>query len=363
MYVAAHHRRNMNENTRVVCTIFLFVNDHTISFFVSLLDTPLCENTKRYDTTCHSFATTMSAKNPTPQDDAKDKDIPSILPLAPGGVYAVKWETRMKRAEKLAITPIPDYRKPLGDENRENPIVFFDIVAGGYYLGQVEIEVKCDTCPITSENFLKLVEYKCYAGTKFKVYPGNWLIGGDISDLDEVVWNANDPEFFNYPELLPEVRQGGQSIYEEVLFKDENFELKHDGPGVLTMYNDDEPDANGSRFMITFDKKNKELDGKHVAFGQVVSGFDLLYSLQKLGDARQEGHTFQRVTIEKCGIKSNGGNAVAAMEQQERGATTVARARGRNMSDRKKTLRRTGFVAPCTRACSLASSSYMMRIF
>ena len=190
----------------------------------------------------------------------------------------------MKRAEKLVITPIPDYRKPLGDENRENPIVFFDIVAGGYYLGQVEIEVKRDTCPITSENFLKLVEYKCYAGTKFKVYPGNWLIGGDISDLDEVVWNANDPEFFNYPELLPEVRQGGQSIYEEVLFKDENFELKHDGPGVLTMYNDDEPDANGSRFMITFDKKNKELDGKHVAFGQVVSGFDLLYSLQKLGD-------------------------------------------------------------------------------
>ena len=97
--------------------------------------------------------------------------------------------------------------------------------------------------------FLKLVEYKCYAGTKFKVYPGNWLIGGDISDLDEVVWNASDPEFFNYPELLPEVRQGGQSIYEEVLFKDENFELKHDGPGVLTMYNDDEPDANGVGFM------------------------------------------------------------------------------------------------------------------
>ena len=41
--------------------------------------------------------------------------------------------------------------------------MFFDIVAGGYYLGQVEIEVKRDTCPITSENFLKLVEYKCYA--------------------------------------------------------------------------------------------------------------------------------------------------------------------------------------------------------
>ena len=317
----------------------------------------------------------MSARNPTPQDDdAKGKDIPSILPLAPGGVYAVKWETRMKRAEKLAITPLPDYRNPFGEAKAENPIAFFDIVAGGYYLGRVEVEVKRDLCPITAENFLKLVEYKCYAGTKFKVYPGNWLVGGDISDLDEVVWDANDPEFFNYPELLPEVRAGGQSIYKEALFKDENFDLKHDGPGVLTMYNDDEPDANGSRFMITFDTKNKELDGKHVAFGQVVSGFDLLYSLQKLGDARQEGDTFQRVTIEKCGIKSTGSNAVAAMAQQQQqqqqqqqrqqGVTTAARAMSRKANGRKHALRRTRFVpSPFIRACSLASSSSVMRMF
>jgi len=317
----------------------------------------------------------MSARNPTPQDDeSKGKDIPSILPLAPGGVYAVKWETRMKRAEKLAITPLPDYRNPFGEAKAENPIGLFDIVAGGYYLGRVEVEVKRDMCPITAENFLKLVEYKCYAGTKFKVYPGNWLVGGDISDLDEVVWDANDPEFFNYPELLPEVRAGGQSIYEDALFKDENFDLKHDGPGVLTMYNDDEPDANGSRFMITFDTKNKELDGKHVAFGQVVSGFDLLYSLQKLGDARQEGDTFQRVTIEKCGIKSTGSNAVAAMAQQQQqqqqqqqrqqGVTTAARAMSRKANGRKHALRRTRFVPPpFIRACSLASSSSVMRMF
>ena len=180
-------------------------------------------------------------------------------------------------------------------------------------------------------------------------------------------------EFFNYPELLPEVRAGGQSIYEEALFKDENFDLKHDGPGVLTMYNDDEPDANGSRFMITFDTKNKELDGKHVAFGQVVSGFDLLYSLQKLGDARQEGDTFQRVTIEKCGIKSTGSNAVAAMAQQQQqqqqqqrqqGVTTAARAMSRKANGRKHALRRTRFVPPpFIRACSLASSSSVMRMF
>ena len=58
--------------------------------------------------------------------------------------------------------------------------------------------------------------------------------------------------------------------------------------------------------MITLDKRNKELDGKHVAFGQVVSGFDLLYSLQKLGDARQEGHTFQRVTLRSVALRVMG---------------------------------------------------------
>jgi len=89
----------------------------------------------------------MSARNPTPQDDdAKGKDIPSILPLAPGGVYAVKWETRMKRAEKLAIAPLPDiYRNPFGEEKAENPIAFFDIVAGGYYLGEWKLK-SSETC-------------------------------------------------------------------------------------------------------------------------------------------------------------------------------------------------------------------------
>jgi cyclophilin family peptidyl-prolyl cis-trans isomerase len=246
-----------------------------------------------------------TTKNPRPEDDPENgsKDIPSILPLAPGGVYAVKWETRMKRAEKLSIS-IPYEYKPPFEINKENPKVFFEIVAGGYYLGRVLIEVKRDLLPITAENFLKLTEFKCFSGTKIKVFPGNWLVGGDFSDLDEVIYDANDLEFFNFQELLPDVRAGGQSIYAGGYFADENFLLSHDKPGVLTMYNEDERDANGSRFMVTYGDKSKELNGKHVAFGQVVEGFDLLYSLQRLGDARQEGDTFQRVTIEKCGIVS-----------------------------------------------------------
>ena len=52
----------------------------------------------------------MSTPDDVP-DDAKQKDIPSVLPLAPGGVYAVKWETRVQRAEPLKITPV-EYAPP-----------------------------------------------------------------------------------------------------------------------------------------------------------------------------------------------------------------------------------------------------------
>ena len=138
---------------------------------------------------------------PTPEE-GKYKDIPSILPLAPGGVYAVKWEQREKWAECLRTPDVP-YTPPLGAPNPDNPVCFFEIRAGGYYLGRVTFELKADTHPVTSENFLKLCEFKCYAATKFKVFPGNWIRGGDFTDLDEVVYDANDPDFFDFDALLP----------------------------------------------------------------------------------------------------------------------------------------------------------------
>lgn len=109
-------------------------------------------------------------------EEGKYKSIPAILPLAPGGVYAVKWETREKWAEPLKTPPV-DYTPPLGPPNPDNPLCYFEIRAGGYYLGRVVFEVKADTHPVTSENFVKLCEYKCYAGTMFQVFPGNWIRG------------------------------------------------------------------------------------------------------------------------------------------------------------------------------------------
>ncbi|ABO96274.1 predicted protein, partial [Ostreococcus lucimarinus CCE9901] len=157
-----------------------------------------------------------------------------------------------------------------------NPQCFLELRAGGYYLGRVVFEVKEDVAPITAKNFAQLCEYGCYAGTMFKVYPSNWIVGGDFTKLDESIYGA--------------------------YFDDENFNLKHGGPGVLTMHNDGggEPGRNGSQFMLTLDAK-PQLDNRHVAFGQVIEGYDIVYALQKLGDARQEGETFQRITVERCG--------------------------------------------------------------
>jgi hypothetical protein len=109
---------------------------------------------------------------------------------------------------------------------------------------------------------------------------------------------------------------GGQSIYvneDGPYFADESFAISHAGPGVLTMYNPGAPNCNGSQFMITLPAMMPEaLDGTHVAFGQVVEGWDVIAALEQLGDARQEGDTFQRVTVESCGVVSYGAAAGAA---------------------------------------------------
>lgn len=89
---------------------------------------------------------------------------------------------------------------------------------------------------------------------------------------------------------------GGESIY-GAQFDDENFDLKHDKPGLLSMANRG-PNTNGSQFFITT-AETPWLDGAHVVFGSVVEGFDVLDKMESEGSP--SGATRSPVVVEDCG--------------------------------------------------------------
>lgn len=89
---------------------------------------------------------------------------------------------------------------------------------------------------------------------------------------------------------------GGESIY-GAKFEDENFKLKHTGPGVLSMANAG-PNTNGSQFFLCT-VETAWLDGKHVVFGNVTAGMDVVKKVEEYGSG--SGKTSQVITITDCG--------------------------------------------------------------
>ncbi len=167
----------------------------------------------------------------------------------------------------------------------ENPQVFMDMSIDGEPAGRMVFELYADVVPKTAENFRSLCcgdnkEGLTYKGSPYhRVIPGFMAQGGDITRGNGC---------------------GGKSIY-GAKFEDESFKGKagkHSGFGCLSMANSG-PSSNGSQFFIcTAD--TAWLDGKHVVFGNMISGDDVLKKIESLGSS--SGATKKKIVVVDCGM-------------------------------------------------------------
>merc|ERR1712127_503721 len=164
--------------------------------------------------------------------------------------------------------------------------VLFQVEADGEFVGDIYMELFDEVVPNTVRNFAEIADGRrgfTYKSSIFhRVIPNFMLQGGDFENFDGT---------------------GGQSIYGRK-FNDENFEIKHKSPGLLSMANSGK-DTNGSQFFITT-VKTPWLDDKHVVFGRVddQESFNTVKKIEAMGSS--SGKTSKRIVIVDSRITQEG---------------------------------------------------------
>merc|ERR1712007_142457 len=219
--------------------------------------------------------------------DSKNKDVRKALAKLKEAHAEAKKKEKNAFGGMFGKVSMYDDKKGIlaPNANGDNPHVFFQIKQGDEDLGGVVMQLYKDITPKTAENFRQLCtgeastdEQKLhFKGCAFHRVVKDFMIqGGDFTSGDG---------------------RGGLSIYGEK-FADENFTIKHTHAGQLSMANAG-PGTNGSQFFIT-SRDTPHLDNKHVVFGHVVEGMDIVRKIENVETGANDKPNVD-VIIEDCG--------------------------------------------------------------
>ncbi len=191
----------------------------------------------------------------------------------------VKATKIIKKKEKVKVKPTENFNSAIlkPKEKQKKDLVFMDIGINNKNIGRIVIELFSEVVPKTCQNFRVLCQ-KEYIGSPFHRIIKDFMIqGGDFT-------NGNGT--------------GGMSIYGEK-FSDENFDILHDQPYLLSMANSGK-NTNGSQFFITTGEA-EHLDGKHVVFGRIVDGFEIIDELNN-SETGNKDNPIDNITILNSGV-------------------------------------------------------------